>query len=49
MKYMLPTHADVNDTFVQTLGTIGLSVRKGFDWQATGRVHAGRVCAAPHR
>lgn len=33
MKYMLPTHADVNDTFVQTLGTIGLSVRKGFDWQ----------------
>jgi hypothetical protein len=34
MKYMLPTHADVNDTFVQTLGTIGLSVRGGFDWQA---------------
>jgi hypothetical protein len=34
MRYMLPTHADVNDTFVQTLGTIGLSVRKGFDWQS---------------
>jgi hypothetical protein len=33
MKSMLPTHADVNDTFVQTLGTIGLSVRKGFDWR----------------
>ena len=25
--------ADVNDTFVQILDTIGLSVRKGFDWQ----------------
>ena len=34
MRYMLPTHADVNDTFVQTLGTIGLSVRKGFDWRS---------------
>ena len=34
MKYMLPTHADVNDTFVQTLGTIGLSVRNGFDWHS---------------
>ena len=34
MQYMLPAHADVNDTFVQTLGTIGLSVRKGFDWHA---------------
>jgi hypothetical protein len=34
MRYMLPKHADVNDTFVQTLGTIGLSVRKGFDWQS---------------
>lgn len=33
MKYMLPAHADVNDTFVQTLGTIGLSVRRGFDWR----------------
>ena len=22
MRYMLPTHADVNDTFVQTLGTM---------------------------
>ena len=33
MNYMLPAHADVNDTFVQTLGTIGLSVRKGFDWR----------------
>jgi hypothetical protein len=34
MRYMLSTHADVNDTFVQTLGTIGLSVRKGFDWRS---------------
>jgi len=33
MRYMLPTRADVNDTFIRTLGTIGLSVRKGFDWQ----------------
>ena len=33
MRYMLSTRADVNDTFVQTLGTIGLSVRNGFDWQ----------------
>ena len=31
---MLPKHADVNDTLVSTLGTIGLSVRKGFDWQS---------------
>jgi hypothetical protein len=37
MKYMLPIHADVNDTFVQRLGTIGLSVRKGFDWQGLDR------------
>jgi hypothetical protein len=34
MKYMLPLQADVNDTFVQNLATIGLSVRKGFDWEA---------------
>ena len=34
MKYMLPAHSDVNDTFVQNLGTIGLSVRRGFDWRA---------------
>ncbi len=34
MRYTLPAHADVNDTFVRTLGTIGLSVRKGFDWQS---------------
>ena len=45
MRYMLPAHADVNDTFVQTLGTIGLSVRKGFDWQVVGRVDAGRSAA----
>jgi hypothetical protein len=34
LKYMLSPDADVNDTFVQNLGTIGLSVRKGFDWQS---------------
>ena len=48
MRYMLPTHADVNDTFVQTLGTIGLSVRKGFDWRALDEsTLAGLRRAAP--
>ena len=48
MQYMLPTHADVNDTFVQTLGTIGLSVRKGFDWQSLDEsTLAGLRRAAP--
>ena len=35
MRYMLPNRADVNDSFVPMLGTIGLSVRKGFEWQVT--------------
>jgi hypothetical protein len=48
MKYMLPTHADVNDTFVQALSTIGLSVRKGFDWNALDEsTLAGLRRAAP--
>ena len=48
MRYMLPAHADVNDTFVQTLGTIGLSVRKGFDWRALDEsTLAGLRRAAP--
>jgi hypothetical protein len=48
MRYMLPKHADVNDTFVQTLGTIGLSVRKGFDWQSLDEsTLAGLRRAAP--
>jgi hypothetical protein len=46
MRYMLPVAADVNDTFVQVLATIRLSVRNGFDWRA-GRVQTGR--AAPRR
>ena len=33
MRYMLPVSADVNDTFVQALGTLGLSVGNGFAWQ----------------
>ncbi len=48
MKYMLPVNADVNDTFVQILGTIGLSVRKGFDWKALDEpTLAGLRRAAP--
>ncbi len=34
MTYMLSKSADVNDTFIRTLGTIGLSVRCGFDWRS---------------
>jgi hypothetical protein len=48
MKYMLPSHADVNDTFVQNLATIGLSVRKGFEWCALDEsTLAGLRRAAP--
>ena len=48
MKYMLPVSADVNDTFVQVLATIGLSVRNGFDWQSLdGSTVAGLRRAAP--
>ena len=48
MKYMLSARADVNDTFVPTLGTIGLSVRKGFDWRALDEATlAGLRRAAP--
>ena len=31
---MLPASADVNDTFVHALATIGLSHRDGFAWQS---------------
>jgi hypothetical protein len=34
LHYMLPVSADTNDTFIQALATIGLSVGRGFDWQA---------------
>jgi hypothetical protein len=34
MRYMLPTALDVNDTFVQALASIGLSVGNGFAWQS---------------
>jgi hypothetical protein len=53
MKYMLPLQADVNDTFVQNLATIGISVRRGFDWQAldestlTGLRRAGELVHRP--
>ena len=48
MKYMLPVSADVNDTFVQILATIGLSVRKGFDWEGLDEsTLAGLRRAAP--
>ncbi|MGY4652550.1 DUF1254 domain-containing protein [Mycobacterium sp. URHB0021] len=48
MKYMLSAHSDVNDTFVRTLATIGLSVRKGFDWQSLDEsTLAGLRRAAP--
>jgi hypothetical protein len=33
MRYILPTHADVNDLRTNSR-TIGLNVRKGFDWQS---------------
>ena len=48
MKYMLPVGADVDDTFVQILATIGLSVRKGFDWEGLDEsTLAGLRRAAP--
>jgi len=48
MSYMLPVSADVNDTFVQALATIGLSVGKGFAWQSIDEsVLAGLRRAAP--
>ena len=48
MKYMLSAAADVNDTFVQALATIGLSVAKGFDWQSLDEsTLAGLRRAAP--
>jgi hypothetical protein len=48
MHYMLPVDADVADTFVQGLATIGLSVGRGFDWQSLDEsVHAGLRRAAP--
>jgi hypothetical protein len=48
MKYMLPVAADVSDTFVQALATIGLSVRNGFDWRALDESKlAGLRRAAP--
>ena len=34
LHYMLPASADVNDTFVHALATIGLSHRDGFAWQS---------------
>ena len=48
MCYMLPLHADVNDTFVQALATIGLSVADGFSWRGLDEsVVAGLRRAAP--
>ena len=48
MCYMLPLHADVNDTCVQALATIGLSVADGFSWRGLDEsVVAGLRRAAP--
>jgi hypothetical protein len=45
---MLPVDADVNDTFVQALATIGLSVGRGFEWQSLDEsVLAGLRRAVP--
>ncbi len=45
---MLPVDADVTDTFVQALATIGLSVGRGFEWQSLDEsVLAGLRRAAP--
>ena len=37
LHYMLPASADINDTFVHALATIGLSHRDGFAWQSLPR------------
>jgi hypothetical protein len=48
MRYMLPVELDVNDTFVQALAGIGLSVGNGFDWQGLDEsTKAGLARAAP--
>ena len=48
MKHMLSVAADVNDTFVQALATIGLSVARGFEWQSLDEsTLAGLRRAAP--
>jgi hypothetical protein len=48
MSYMLPVELDVNDTFVQALTGIGLSVANGFDWQRLDEpTRAGLARAAP--
>lgn len=48
MRYMLPVDADVTDTFVQALATIGLSVGAGFAWQSLDEpTLAGLRRAAP--
>ncbi|MEU4321237.1 DUF1214 domain-containing protein [Nocardia fluminea] len=47
MRFLLPTHLDTTDTFVQALATIGLSVAYGFDWQDLDEsVRAGLIRAS---
>ena len=48
LQYMFPVDADVTDTFVQALATIGLSVGRGFEGQSLDEsVLAGLRRAAP--
>ncbi|MER6190109.1 DUF1254 domain-containing protein [Streptomyces cyaneofuscatus] len=48
MQYLLPTSLDTEDTFIQSLAAIGLSVGRGFAWQDLDpSVRAGLVRAAP--